>query len=291
MAEQHTHPLSMPNFAIDEDADSSYSKHFSGSRTIFIDDDDPPTSIEELQGTVEYPWGSITSIRNSDKLELGLTLKLPAKQLNVSTLLGEADLAPIFSGAEWAGTRLWHAAIFMISYLHTHYHEAKRIPPSSTLIELGCGLGVPGLVAKTFTNIDRVVLTDVDSLLSLTKSNVETNFEKENITALPLSWSREGIKKIMKSNPGGKGFDFCIVTDCVYEPLYGKSWELLIEVCDEILTLNPNCVCLHSMERRNVDGIDNFLEAMRGLGSVSSVEKLQSEGVIEIYGVIGNLAK
>jgi len=288
MEENESHSLP-PHYKIDDESDKSYRRNFD---TSVFDGDEPPTTHEELQGTQHFDWGSINSVRNSDKLEIGLRVKVKVlkengggSQLDVSTLLTPDDLAPIFSGAEWAGTRLWYAAIVTINFIYTNYVKTGFIDnlSHSSLIELGCGLGVPGLVAKAF-GVDKVVLTDQESLLSLTKKNVAVNFPDGEVVARQLDWSREGIKEIIRGE--GK-FDLAVVTDCVYEPLYGKSWELLVEVCDELLKENPDLVCLHSMERRNGDGIDSFLRALAALDSVVKVEKVYSEDVIEIYLVYG----
>ena len=57
------------------------------------------------------------------------------------------------------------------------------------------------------------------------------------------------------------------------------------ETIDELLKVNPKCVVLSSMERRAADGIDLFLEEMRNMEHVGSVERVWFEEgkPIEIY--------
>lgn len=78
----------------------------------------------------------------------------------------------------------------------------------------------------------------------------------------------------------------CIHVDCVFEPLYGKSWHLLNETIDELLRVNPKCVVVSSMERRGpADGIDLFIEEMKNMEFVGCVEKVyyDEKRKIEIY--------
>ena len=53
----------------------------------------------------------------------------------------EDELAPLFSGAAWAGTRLWDAAIYLMRHFISEY--ADRIQENDGdmgIIELGAGM-------------------------------------------------------------------------------------------------------------------------------------------------------
>jgi len=213
--------------------------------------------------------------------------------IRISTVLEPENIAPLFSGAEWAGTRVWHAAIRATEYLYDTYGDVfnshcdtKNIGKKS-LVELGCGLGVPGMIASKFMGASPVVLTDQSNITSQLIRNVKSNFpencEADHIAVLPLDWSRKAVRSLLKETGLEKvGFDFVLNCDCVFEPLYGKSWMLLIEVIDEFLLINPKCIVLTSMERRNSDGINLFLEKLRQVGDVDLVHE-DIENNIEIY--------
>lgn len=49
----------------------------------------------------------------------------------------EDELAPLFSGAAWAGTLLWDAAVYLTRHFLT---EFKAQLPSTRVIELGAGM-------------------------------------------------------------------------------------------------------------------------------------------------------
>ena len=68
---------------------------------------------------------------------------------------------------------------------------------------------------------------------------------------------------------------FVLNCDCVYEPLYGLSWKLLVETMDELLKVNPDAVVITSLERRKADGVDNFLAALvESTSHISKVERI-----------------
>lgn len=245
------------------------------------------------------------------------------RKIILSTLLEEDDIAPLFDGSRWAGTRLWGAAVRGIQYVagvldakpdfvtipsnnvsgsyENEEGETKSCRPS--MIELGCGLGVPGMIYHLLGGT--VVLTDQADILSQMEKNVLNNFPKTALSATatnevrvelekmgptvqasPLSWSHEDVLKLLEqTNRSSTGFDIILNCDCVFEPLYGKSWQLLNETINTLLKVNPKSVVVTSVERRQDDGIDDFLEEMRGLENVGSVKQVWKEEQrnIEIY--------
>ena len=76
---------------------------------------------------------TVKSIRTSDGSEVVIQvqwLEDETTKLELSTRLEEGAMAPLFSGAEWSGTRIWHAAITMVHILSLQY-SSKR-PTSNT---------------------------------------------------------------------------------------------------------------------------------------------------------------
>ena len=205
------------------------------------------------------------------------------------------------------GTRVWHAAIRAIEYLDKHFSQELHL--GATLLELGCGLGIPGMIACQLGA--QVLLTDQSNILSQLKLNVRHNFpdecrQNENkndidndnnlhrniITVRELSWSRLSIQNLMRDlkleyakQQTFHKFDFVVNCDCVFEPLYGDSWKALIEVIDELLLMNPKSIILTSVERRQFDGIDLFLETLNKSNQVSQTQKVyvDEKNRIELY--------
>mmetsp|Transcript_41865 Transcript_41865/g.100504 ORF Transcript_41865/g.100504 Transcript_41865/m.100504 type:complete len:429 (+) Transcript_41865:128-1414(+) len=256
------------------------------------------------------------------------------KPLVLSTQLSHTQLSPLFDGTAWAGTRVWKAALLAIQYLEEQYYltngsnstqsdrSPQQRPSSLSLLELGCGLGVPGMVWHTIMDDsnssdsdrrdsdndsswckNRVVLTDMKGLVPQLQANIAQNFggghinnenetdindDEEKLTtlmieALPLDWSTEdGIKQLLDREESRKKmlakkindddrdndyndkepiFDIVLNCDCIYEPLYGrKAWEDLADLLAVVAHRSLETLIVTSVERRNHDGLDNFME-------------------------------
>jgi Lysine methyltransferase len=174
-----------------------------------------------------------------DGVETALTVKWPTlplhKSLHLSTQLPESAMAPLFDGTGWAGTRVWKAALLAVQYMEQEYlpkQQQQQQPQRQTqirrplsLLELGCGLGVPGMLwhrlQQTSTTSPqaqqspladnqhhsryyRVVLTDRPSLVSQLQANLQANFPNDDdddhhsISAQALSWSPEGLRTLLQ---------------------------------------------------------------------------------------------
>ncbi len=214
--------------------------------------------------------------------------------LTLSTVLQEGSIAPLFDGTQWAGTRVWKAAIVGLEYILRQKSQGSL----GSLLELGCGLGVPGMIWKQVLSMEgngspRVVLTDMDSLVPQLQANVEANFPGDSsIEALELDWSTEGIASLLQNETKthGTGFDVCLNCDCVYEPLYGrKAWESLVDVLSEVAAKSPSTLLVTALERRNGDNVEGFLAQLEASGRVETpVQRVikhdeDPHHVIEIY--------
>ncbi|KAF0688495.1 Aste57867_19896 [Aphanomyces stellatus] len=176
------------------------------------------------------------------------------KELDLTLLLDEDELAPLFAGAAWAGTLVWDAAIVLSNFLLNDVDlTAKRV------IELGAGIGVPGMVASLLGAKD-VVITEQPELVPLLRTNIRRNFQTidagRSVAAAALSWDRAAATAFCDTFGT---FDIVLSCDCIYQPLYGESWRALALTMDVLCHRNPACVVLVSVERRHEDGIDDFL--------------------------------
>ena len=79
---------------------------------------------------------------------------------------------PYHAGAqtvENVGRQTWRASLLLAEYVHTNI-DAFR---GRNILELGAGAGVPSLIAGTAAA--SVTMTDVSSILSLTRQSVDLN--------------------------------------------------------------------------------------------------------------------
>lgn len=227
------------------------------------------------------------SIRNADGLEEAICVQWHrgmTKSLRLSTLLQPHELAPLFAGAQWAGTRVWHAAIAAIRYIV----QNVSITAETRLLELGAGLGVPSMILHALFNC-HVCVTDQESILSQLQSNIQSNFgPSPDIQARAVSWSSEEVSELLLKD---EDFDIVLNCDCVYEPLYGNSWLQLIDCTEVLLKHNPTALHITSVERRAADGVDKFLNKLQQSPHVSNVDRVfeDAEYQIEIYVIRGRI--
>lgn len=242
------------------------------------------------------------------------------RKLHLCTKLESTEIAPLFDGVQWAGTRVWKAAVVALEYLLKHHSDEGS--SASSLLELGCGLGVPAMLwhliqendansSEESTNKEqrvlppRVVLTDMPDLLPQLESNLRKNFQDyygKSIEAKALSWSTEGLHELLDreeeearrhcnkdSSLISPVFDICLNCDCIYEPLYGRdAWEALADVLAAMAERSPSTLLVTSVERRRCDGVEDFLERLTSSGKVQPIERVlrneeDKHHVIEIY--------
>jgi hypothetical protein len=275
--------------------------------------DDISSSSESTQDEfdfIESTW--------ENGVETGLTIQWPSshRPLVLSTKLTEDLIAPLFDGTQWAGTRVWKAAVVALEYLLQEYPSLRTQSNDTTskgasLLEVGCGLGVPAmlwhLLQETMNSDEeegedcsasitsfppRVVLTDMPDLLPQLEANVQGNFADyygKSIQAKAFDWSAQGLRDLWKEealvlkqahdeatttdtqtpSPSPRVFDICLNCDCIYEQLYGReSWQALADVLAEVARVSPSTLLVTSVERRNGDGLEDFLQRLEASGTV-----------------------
>jgi predicted nicotinamide N-methyase len=153
----------------------------------------------------------------------------------------------------WA--ELWPSALALARHL------SKRDLDGTRVIELGCGVGLPTLVA-----LDRsasVLATDhYEAALDFTSYNTSMNLGREPDTAL-LDWRTPDI--------GGMGtFDLVLAADVLYER---KNAAALADLVPRLL--GPGGVAVFADPRR--DEAPVFLEAMEEHGFEDALEEVTVE--------------
>lgn len=207
----------------------------------------------------------------------------------------------MFHGTQWAGTRVWRAAVVALQYLETggSGNTIVKIDSDTTILELGCGLGVPGMLLNRIFDCN-VVVTDMESLVPQLRLNLESNgltttaangnTNSSKIQAAPLDWSVEGLQELQEVTQI-KRFDIVLNCDCIYEPLYGESWKMLLKVQEALLKEHPETIMLTSVERRKFDGVELYLQGLNESDAVSKVEQVSIDfdypQEVELYRIHG----
>ena len=222
------------------------------------DDDDP------------YVKSIISKQHGGAMVETGVVVNYPGlvdpaskfnKPLTLSTVLQEDDLAPLFHGTQWAGTRVWKAALIAIDYvLQNVIAPMQQDGQQQTLsfLELGCGLGVPGMVLHALhpTVFTNVVLTDQQALLEQLNHNLKENFGTEvnddnaetrqidsmyNIHARALSWT--SFSEQEKHDQGHQNQDDEAIDNSTTDKATETTIQSLVEEMGPFdICLNCDCV-------------------------------------------------
>ena len=172
-------------------------------------------------------------------------------QLPFQLTLPPDTIEPLFSGAAWAGTVVWPASLYLANYLARERVFIRNDGGEQTVIELGSGVGIPGVVSGIL-GAKRVILTEQPPLSELLDRNIRSLFPSaRNYEVITLDW-RQPVPSTIDH------VDLILISDCIYEGLYGESWRDLATVLNLLLTKENRA--LNCVERRKEDGVDRFIE-------------------------------
>jgi len=172
----------------------------------------------------------------------------PDVEIKLSLSLPPSALEPLFSGGAWAGTHVWQASLYLCDFLARQPELVK----GKTVLELGAGVGAPGLTSAVL-GACRVLLTEqapLDELLMKNASSRPDLFSSVSVEHIDWTLQATGSKR--------SDVDVVLISDCIYEGLYGESWRDLANVLTQVCRKDTrvfNCV-----ERRNGDGVERFLK-------------------------------
>jgi len=157
----------------------------------------------------------------------------------------------------------------MAKYLYEkHGPDAEAPVAGKSLVELGAGVGVPGMAAHVLGA--KVLLTEQAHVIDLIQWNTKTHFAGEGLEASELDWYEAD---------GDIGtFDFILACDCIYEPLYGESWKALLK--QMVVLSHEGTRVFVSAEERTNDGVAKFLEAA---SETFEYETVHSAGKVSVY--------
>lgn len=126
--------------------------------------------------------------------------------------------------------RVWPGAITFTDYLVS----ASEIFEDKTVVELGCGVGLPSLVLAKYCDTRQVILTDRESVCHVAYANISANDLKCSATFKTLDWGDEyQLKAFRIRHPH---IDFVIGTEIVY----AEEQEPLLNALCGVCVSNPD---------------------------------------------------
>ncbi|GLE05799.1 hypothetical protein PINS_up014980 [Pythium insidiosum] len=157
-----------------------------------------------------------------------MRVSIAGRAFELSETLASEELAPIFADA-WTASRVWTASQFLSEHLvrlaGTDDCAVQPLSDAATsVIELGSGCGLVGLVAATLGA--QVVLSDQREALELLQRNAAQNLltddERQRVSVLEYRWGTDPEHALPRAT-----FDYILVSDCI-NPIYGSSsWRQL----------------------------------------------------------------
>jgi predicted nicotinamide N-methyase len=176
-----------------------------------------------------------------------------AHPVSADDLIDEEDFDRDERLPYWA--ELWPSALALARHLSARDLTGVRA------IELGCGVGLPTIVA--LARGAKVLATDhYEDALEFTAHNATTNLDREPDTAL-LDWRTPDIE-------GLGTFDLVLAADVLYER---KNAAALADLVPKLLA--PGGKAVFADPRR--DEAPVYLEAMEGNGFQDAVEEVTVE--------------
>jgi len=185
------------------------------------------------------------------------TLESPSDDDASSSI--ELRVRELCSPEQGTGGRVWHCSVILARWLHSMGESLLR---GRRVLELGAGLGAPGLVAGLFA--DEVVLTDFGDVVHNLQYNVDLNTpsihtkSQASIRAMELDWNRCDE---YEEPPA----DVVVAAEVVY------SVEMVPALVATLLrVLHPGGVC-YLLQDASRTGFEEFKQSLTARGMVIKV--------------------
>ena len=153
----------------------------------------------------------------------------------------EADnpAAPVWADGSWTGTLLWDSAAHVCELMLAQPCWRARLRGASCL-ELGCGLGLPGMVASLL-GAAPVLLTDRQQVAEMAEAGCRAN-SLEGTRGVEFDWDEAAARQLVVDHFGGRAPSLILACDCIFEPLFGEAHlllRMLVVLADTQTTVIP----------------------------------------------------
>eukprot|EP00966_Prymnesium_polylepis_P111184 2571970-Prymnesium_polylepis.1 len=160
-----------------------------------------------------------------------LELQLPAFMAHLANPLALCDpempeeTTALWGDGSWTGTLIWDSAVHVTELLLAS--EAWRASiRGASVVELGCGLGLPGLVCALL-GAAPVLLTDRGAVAALAEEGCRTHSALAAAHGVTLEWEAAALQALVDERLSGAPPGLIIACDCIFAPMFGSTFLLL----------------------------------------------------------------
>jgi len=216
------------------------------------------------KGCIDPSLLGTEACRDTALLRVGLDvgawreLRVPCFMAHLVNPLGLCDpdaedpAAPVWADGSWTGTLFWDSAAHVCEMLLSRRCWRERLHGSSCL-ELGCGLGIPGMVASLL-GASPVLLTDRHEVAMLAEAGCRAN-GLDGARGVAFEWEEAAARALLAEHFAGEAPSFILACDCIFAPLFGES-HLLLRMLSVLV--GPATTVVLALERRPEDGAEDF---------------------------------
>mmetsp|Transcript_19107 Transcript_19107/g.31832 ORF Transcript_19107/g.31832 Transcript_19107/m.31832 type:complete len:575 (+) Transcript_19107:136-1860(+) len=144
----------------------------------------------------------------------------------------------------------WEAGMMAVDFAVAY----KRFFKGKSLVELGAGVGLSGILLKKVCELSSVLLTDYEqSVLDNLRHNVSVNTSDNSVRVAALDWTcQEHVESLSTAN-------IIIAADCVYDP---NMISPLLNVISTLLKLGSSTTAWLVQSERNRDTFKLFCDTL-----------------------------
>ena len=176
------------------------------------------------------------------------------KQVNIQLITS------ISREARHTGTHLWNCSVLLTNYLIAQLESGgeelfgKLNNGPITIIELGCGLGLPSIATCKLNPKNRCILTDLSTpdFEKRCSTQCEINdLAQDQYDIIPIDWGNNfmEIAKFAREN-SGKKIDLIVATDCLYDKKLYDPFFSTVHFLKKLFN-NPDLPLLLAQYKRN----------------------------------------
>jgi len=130
-------------------------------------------------------------------------------------IFSEEDDPESLTPSKSTGLIVWPAAQLLCKYLYHEYRKNQNFFKGKSMIELGAGLGLCGLICSSFGAKFTVVTDKSSEVLQLLRTNIKRNFgHTDKVVCHKLQWGVDLDKRLEEMEC--ESFDLILGSDLVY---------------------------------------------------------------------------